>query len=118
MDFLESKKGTKDLSSNTIPLWLVVPAHSECEIPVKRLNCPRHTLLFQPVRHLLFNTKLFGRRGIYQIQRGRGRFRLLNPTNKDIILRPGKAITTVEIRAADDIGQPDYEKQLISRQAL
>ncbi|KAL3887802.1 hypothetical protein ACJMK2_000195 [Sinanodonta woodiana] len=133
MDFLESKKATIDLNSKTISLYdgltvsalktefkqkiglartvarIVVPAQSECEIPVKIQHCSKDNILLQPVSHLPSSTQLLGARAIDQIQRGRGRFRLLNPTNKDIILRPGKAIARVEMLEADDIAQPDYE---------
>ncbi|KAL3887807.1 hypothetical protein ACJMK2_000200 [Sinanodonta woodiana] len=131
MDFLESKKATIDLNSKTISLYdgltvsalktefkqkiglartvarIVVPAQSECEIPVKIQHCSKDNILLQPVSHLPSSTQLLGARAIDQIQRGRGRFRLLNPTNKDIILRPGKAIARVEMLEADDIAQPD-----------
>ncbi|KAL3886007.1 hypothetical protein ACJMK2_026033 [Sinanodonta woodiana] len=72
MDFFESKKATINLNSKTLSfydgqtkIWLtrtvakiVVPAQSECEIPVKIQNCPKDNILLQPLWHVPSATQL------------------------------------------------------------
>ena len=73
---------------------VTIPATSQVVLPVvcKMSSTQSKFGLIEPVQSLLTNSNLLGARCIVQIRNGRSVFRLLNPSNSKVELKPNQVI--------------------------
>ena len=95
---IATKPVTSDHTSIVFPTEeVIVPPHSEVIIPVKISGFPNHsTVMLEPVLRLS-DSSLAGSKSLSVVKNGRCVYRLMNPTNLPVFLKPNHRLAKASL---------------------
>ena len=84
----------------------------ECNIPVKVSSKPRGLFLLEPFSHLPTTSYVIGAKSVNIVENGTSCVRLLNPTNKNVQIRPGKVVASAYSISESDICESNIKAHM------
>ena len=119
MDFLNEKRASINIHTKTLSIMegtteqllepvtgdvlqartvahVTIPPQSECRFPVKIKGCPNQAILLEPASHLPTALNIMGARCLNHVTGEMATYRIMNPTNSEINICPGKIIATAQ----------------------
>lgn len=136
-DFLTEKRSVIDLANNTISVFegltianlnlasvqrsasgsvvakVSIPAQSECNVPISLSHSLGTTVLIEPLEHLPTVNNIMGARTVVKTTSNKAVVRVINPTNRQVTLKPGKVIATAYTLSDSDIKECEKNSECI-----